>query len=634
MNNAARTELPLPLGEGGVRANAACAIGSASNRTPDERISTDRRLAQILDRCLADMQSGRPLDREALLAEHADIAADLAGCLDSLQFVQAFQDSCTGSAGDPHGGHVAPRHETSEALGGTAGLSSSAEFPLPLSEGEARTLGDFRILREIGRGGMGIVYEAEQLSLNRRVALKVLPFASMLDPRHLQRFKNEALAAAHLDHPNIVEVYGVGCERGIHFYAMRYVEGQTLAAVVDGLKCVMRSSECGVKQDGEDADLAGTPNSEFRTPNSIDTAAIAALSTLRTEKPREFFRTVAELGIQAAEALEHAHQMGIVHRDIKPSNLMVEVRNAEFGVRSERHFEFPSLQPLASSLRLFITDFGLAHIESDLGAAALTMTGDLVGTLRYMSPEQAEGRSAILDHRSDIYSLGITLYELLTLRPAFPASDRQTLVKQITQDEPPAPRKLNKHIPGDLETIVLKAIAKEPRDRYTSARHMADDLRRFGSEEPVRARRPTLLHRLRNWGHRHFDLVATAAVLGMFLLIAAIAATSTAWRLGEKSHELELANQRIADQRDSLEEVLFRVVAQNRFSDALHAPGSEQNYHTRIEYAESALARAPSSGVIHFLCATALSDGLVFAHAIPVYHQPSSACGLTTTPSD
>ncbi|MEX2142289.1 MAG: serine/threonine-protein kinase [Pirellulales bacterium] len=426
-----------------------------------------------------------------------------------------------------HAGHAEELHKLLPMVRSLVQIgerAASAEGGWEMGE-DAKILGDYRIVREIGRGGMGIVYEAEQLSLRRRVALKVLPFAAVLDPRHLQRFKNEAFAAASLDHPNIVEVHAVGCERGVHFYAMRYVEGQTLAAVIDGLKCGMRSAECGVAENSPNDGPADTPNSELQTPNSADTVA-AALSTL-TDKPlnprssildpssRDFFRIVAELGIQAAEALDHAHQMGIVHRDIKPSNLMVEVgRGARIADRGPRAAPpSPSiLAPQSSPPHLFITDFGLARIESD-AAAGLTMTGDLLGTLRYMSPEQAEGKSAVLDHRTDIYSLGITLYELLTGRPAFPANDRQTLLRQITDDEPISPRKINTAISHDLETIVLKAIAKSPDERYATARELADDLDHLLRSEPIRARRATPLQRIARWSRRHRGLVAAAAIL-------------------------------------------------------------------------------------------------------------------------
>jgi serine/threonine protein kinase len=287
-------------------------------------------LAALVDELISRLRTGEMIDAEQIAADHPQFSARLRDILPGLR---AVCDLTSRGADIPacHSGGA----DSNDMLAGV--------------------LGEFRILRELGRGGMGIVYEAIQTSLNRRVALKVLPLAAMLDPWHLQRFKNEALAAASLDHPNIVEVHAVGCERGVHFYAMRYVEGQTLAAVIEG----MRNDECGMRNDSVGNGLRavpdlpqdtaahsalGTPysvpvdnsalrtqnselanlNPEHRTLNPLSDTVAAALSTLRTEHPRDFFRIVAELGIQAAEALDHAHQMGIVHRDIKPSNLMIE----------------------------------------------------------------------------------------------------------------------------------------------------------------------------------------------------------------------------------------------------------------------------------------------------------------------
>jgi serine/threonine protein kinase/Flp pilus assembly protein TadD len=453
---------------------------AASDASPNCSGTTDPRVFAAVEDYLRQCEAGSPPDIEEFADQHAAISSELRACLAGLAFLQK----------------AAPNIELSSAA-----ITASATMDQVGHE----PLGDYRLIREIGRGGMGIVYEAEQLSLSRRVALKILPFAAVLDPRHLQRFKNEALAAAHLSHPHIVDVYGIGCERSIHFYAMRLIEGQTLAAVIEALKDEGRSPK----------DESGTPlpprerlgegyaspslNPEPRTLNPIaDTSAIAALSTLRETKPRDYFRRIAELGIQAAEALDHAHQMGIVHRDIKPSNLMID----NFG-------------------KLWITDFGLARFLNEPG---MTMTGDLLGTLRYMSPEQAEGKSAVLDHRTDIYSLGITLYEFLTLQPAFPAADRQALLRQIAQDEPPVLRKLNKHIPADLETILLKSIAKDPRDRYVSAADLAADLNRFTNQQPVRARRATLLDRSRRWIGRHATLVSIA--FAALVLVAAAGITA------------------------------------------------------------------------------------------------------------
>jgi hypothetical protein len=207
---------------------------------------------------------------------------------------------------------------------------------------------------------------------------------------------------------------------------------------------------------------------------------------------------VAELGEQAAQALDHAHQAGIVHRDVKPGNLLLD-----------------------GSGRLWVTDFGLAHVQH--GEASLTMTGDLVGTLRYMSPEQALAKRVPIDHRTDVYSLGATLYELLTLRPAFQGSDRQELLRQIAFEEPPPPRRLDKAVPVELETIVLKALEKNPVERYATAQELADDLQRFLDHKPIRARRTGVVQRVRKWYRRHPAAVATAVALLILMLVASAA---------------------------------------------------------------------------------------------------------------
>ncbi|HYV34874.1 MAG TPA: tetratricopeptide repeat protein [Gemmataceae bacterium] len=352
--------------------------------------------------------------------------------------------------------------------------------------GSVKALGDFRIEREIGRGGMGIVYEATQLSLGRKVALKVLPFAATLDPRHLQRFQNEARAAASLEHPNIVPVYGVGCERGVHYYAMRFIEGQPLDHLLDKERQEKR------------ADAKPTPNNETR----------AQASTLQSRgNNRGFFLGVARLALQAAEALEQAHQCGIIHRDIKPGNLLVDAQ-----------------------AHLWVADFGLAQIQSD---TRVTMTGDLVGTLRYMSPEQALAKRVVIDHRTDIYSLGATFYEVLTLTPAFAGQDRQELLRQIAFEEPAPLRKLNRSIPVELEAIILKALEKNPQERYATAKDMAADLQRYLNDEPTLARRPNLWQRTRKWGRRHTAAVRATTVA--LILVLAVVGGAAGWILRDRS---------------------------------------------------------------------------------------------------
>ena len=343
------------------------------------------------------------------------------------------------------------------------------------------TLGDFRIRREIGRGGMGVVYEAEQISLSRHVALKVLPFATMLDERSLQRFRNESRAAASLHHANIVPVFAVGHDRGAHYYAMQYIDGQTLEAMIRNL----RSSEVPIGN-------RQPPDRKTQPSAARETAAMAHLSTHDTKLPSNYFREIAELGIQAAEALDYAHQRGIVHRDIKPSNLILD-----------------------HAKNLWIADFGLARIETENN---LTMTGDALGTLRYASPEQALACRGMVDQRSDIYSLGATLYELLTLQPAFARIDRNELLRQIVEDDPQPPRSLNRSIPSDLQTIILKSLEKAPQDRYATAKDLAEDLRRFVDDKAISARRPELHRRLFRLARRHRPVVA-GVLLTLFAVV-------------------------------------------------------------------------------------------------------------------
>jgi hypothetical protein len=337
----------------------------------------------------------------------------------------------------------------------SAKRQTTAAHPVPAGGSAPDRLGDFRILRELGRGGMGIVYEAVQESLGRRVALKVLPGHAGLDSQRRQRFDREAAAAARLHHTNIVPVFGVGEHDGLPYYVMQFIPGRGLDQVLADLR-----------QTGSRPGAASAPWD---------------------------WRAVAALGVQIAEALHHAHLQGVLHRDVKPGNILVDGQGTAW-----------------------VTDFGLAKLA---GEPELTATGDLLGTWHYMAPENFQGQS---DARSDIYGLGLVLSELCTLEPPPQTPNPTEFVRRVGGCERPRPRRLNPAIPLDLETVILKATAADPAQRYASARDFAEDLRRFLDDRPVLARRASALRRGWRWCKRNRLVASLAAVALASLVLAAV----------------------------------------------------------------------------------------------------------------
>jgi eukaryotic-like serine/threonine-protein kinase len=502
----------------------------------------------VAESFLARYRAGERPSIEDLAALHPDLAGPIRKLLPTL--VRVERDLS-----------VVPDPES---------ISKGERPPLALAPGQER-LGDYRIIRELGRGGMGVVYEAEQVSLGRRVALKVLPGHVVGERKALERFRREAKAAARLHHTNIVPVFEVGSDGPVAFYAMQFIRGQGLDQVIDGLRRLRAPGRTPV-EDGdagsgssvksaialESASVAalgardrtlgqmteallsgrlGTerlesvagassasgrgPTTEPFIPATTSNVAARVTEPNRDEVPptadgssaavlpggttitsddssgrrTPYFRSVAHIGRQVAQGLAHAHARGVVHRDIKPGNLLLDT----VGV-------------------VWITDFGLAKSNDD----NLSATGDVVGTLRYMAPELFRGEG---DARSDVYALGLTLYELLTFMPAYAASDRLQLIEQIKAEQPTRPRSLDRRIPRDLETIVLKASDKDPARRYATAEAMAEDLRRFLDDEPILARRTTSAEHLVRWARRNKGLAASLSALA--LLTAAVAIGST-----------------------------------------------------------------------------------------------------------
>jgi serine/threonine-protein kinase len=502
-------------------------------------------------------------------------------------------------------------------------VAEPATGPLPPLE----RLGDYRILREIGHGGMGVVYEADQVSLGRHVAVKVLPQNLLVDAKQKRRFEREAKAAAQLHHTNIVPVFGVGEHEGLPYYVMQFIQGLGLDEVLDELRRIQGGpgTASGQLPDGElrvsrkdvsaadvarslltgqfqpareapgeapaatvdqapdpksGAEAAG-PGAAQATGRLSGTVALSSSSVVlpgQGTKRRTYWQSVAQIGVQVADALEYAHKQGIVHRDIKPSNLLLDTGGT-----------------------VWVTDFGLAKVSDQQN---LTHPGDVLGTLRYMPPESFEGRS---DPRSDVYALGLTLYELLCLRPAFEERDRHKLIKQVSTEEPPRLGRLNREVPRDLVTIVHKAIERNPAHRYASASELSADLQRFIDDEPIRARRVSASERLARWSRRNRELAAALAALTLLLVAAACASALAAARFQSDARanralavEKEAERRKAVDAKTEAEEAREREKAlrqeaeaqrQRAEANAAKARQAVDEYFTKVS--ESQLLQVP-----------------------------------------
>lgn len=403
-------------------------------------------------------------------------------------------------------------------------------------------LGEYEIVREIGRGGMGIVYEARQGSLNRSVAVKLLPQRTFFSTTKLERFRREARTAAGLQHPRIVPIYAVGEEEGVHYLVMQLIEGcglDELLQLVDQRSRAdvlsLRLSDSSLSYGGDETIAAtplsgslaeglmqddfsavsraldnASPISQPRTvadeaptalysnadrdeaseeqPSLVGCVERAKAAKLERQLGEDYFRAVARIGRQAAEALSYAHARGTLHRDIKPANLLLDREG-----------------------NCWITDFGLAKaIEND----DVSRTGELCGTLRYMAPEQLLGNAS---PQTDLYSLGLTLYELATFQSPFAAPAPSQVIQKINYHRPPAPRQINPAVPADLERIIVTAMAHDAQDRYDCCASMASDLDSFLRDAPVLAKGTSPWTNGLRWAKRNrlvASLSAVVAILG------------------------------------------------------------------------------------------------------------------------
>ncbi len=474
-------------------------------------------LELIVDNFLEAYRGGKNPDIEAYCKQHQEIAAELRVALSTAFLLE----------------NARPEPDPLVSLS-----SPNEKYELV---GEC--LGDFRLIREAGRGGMGVVYEAIQKSLGRRVALKILPRQFTQSPSQLERFQREAKAVASLHHTNIVPVFAVGEDQGVHYFVMPFIDGTGLEKILKELRIQAQGRAAKSTLPLHEGVFAGTyPTTVLYPSDNLAVRGDNAKLKLETDSTsdegelvicngelpalsnegRRYWIRVARIGLQVADALQYAFQQGVLHRDIKPSNLLLD-----------------------SAGLVWVTDFGLAKISD---CDDLTRTGELLGTLRYLAPERLDG---VHDVRGDIYSLGLTLYELITLQGAFTATDNSALTKQIVSHVPARPRSIDPRIPLDLETIVQKAIAKDASDRYQTPGAMAADLRLFIDDQPISSRRSNRIEHIWRWCRRNPTTsgLLTCVVLLMLTTMALLLATNSRIRreTDEKSIALEEKNSALVE---------------------------------------------------------------------------------------
>jgi tetratricopeptide (TPR) repeat protein/tRNA A-37 threonylcarbamoyl transferase component Bud32 len=436
------------------------------------------RLGDILAALIEAAESGQALDRVECVARYPEFATELGEFFESEDRLHSLAAPLRAAvAGDtPAPAITAPDGE------GLVGLRAGQE------------VGDYELLEEIGRGGMGVVFKARQKGANRVVALKLLRPDPLGGEEQTRRFRNEAEIVAQLDHPSIVPLYEVGESGAGVWFSMKLIEGGSLAEAIADCRLQIADSQ----------------------------------------------KIAAQLLVQVARAIHHAHQRGVLHRDLKPSNILLD----EAGVP-------------------YVTDFGLARrLEVD---SSLTQSGVLMGTPSYMAPEQASGQRAGVTTATDVHALGAVLYALLTGRPPFQAEDVLQTLMQVQEREPERPGRINRGVARDLETICLKCLHKEPQQRYASALALAEDLERFLAGQPIQARPVGIWERGVKWTRRR--PLAVAAVIGLVASLALVIG-GVGWVLGERAVRQREAEAKVVE---SLEEAAPALREGNPYNPALVA---------------------------------------------------------------
>ncbi|MCA9149905.1 MAG: protein kinase [Planctomycetales bacterium] len=548
---------------------------NASNdeRPDSDGIDIDRHaeeLDRVIDEITAKRRSGESLSLSQLVARYPHLEADLRDVYSAILMVEGL--------------------DRERSAPSTHMLTTAID---PMFDKIPSRLGDYQLLRELGRGGMGIVFAAQQVSLNRPVAIKVLAGHLVENEKLRLRFLREAQSAAQLQHPNIVPVYGNGSDRGFSYYAMQLIEGHDLNIVLDDVRRLRRGE--GIEPPQKPASTAETARHEFPVSQCSGHLLPSSASTReRTDSSaagrQEYFRRVAGLVRQIAVALEYAHSHGTIHRDIKPSNLILD-----------------------KSGTIWITDFGLARLATD---EALTQTGDMLGTLRYAAPEQLNGVAA---PSCDIYSLGATLYELVTLSPAHHAVNQLQLLDEVRSVEPVSPRRIDAAIPRDLETIIITAMAKDPLRRYRTAQELADDLNRFLTDVPILARQPSAIEQLARWGRRYKALASTIlAALVLFSVVIPTIVVAYSWRLKSEVKRSQVAERHMAAAQSAAQRQLVEsLVQQARAKRSSDDPLRSINAINTVKAAVSALEQAEVSDDDRHALTRQLRDEAIAALALP-----------------